>query len=46
MTDEQWQEMLKKGKVFPVPSWMNDVIIKPDKSVTPQVKEYLYSSGC
>jgi hypothetical protein len=46
MTDEEWQEMLKKGKTFPTPIWMKDVIIILDKSVQPEVKEYLYSSGC
>jgi uncharacterized protein DUF3160 len=46
LTDEQWQEMLKKRKVFPVPPWMNDVIIKLDKNIQPEVKEFLYSSGC
>jgi len=46
MTDEEWQEMLKKGEVFPVQPWMEDIIIKLDKSLEPKVKEYLYSSGC
>jgi hypothetical protein len=46
MTDEAWQEALKKRKVYPVPQWMNEVIIKLDKSLEPTVKEFLYSSGC
>lgn len=46
MTDEEWQEMLKKGKSFPLQPWMKDIIIKLDKSLQPRVKEYLYSSGC
>jgi hypothetical protein len=46
LTDEEWQEMLKSGKVFPVEPWMNDLIIELDKSMEAQVEEYLYSSGC
>ncbi|MBT1697030.1 DUF3160 domain-containing protein [Fulvivirgaceae bacterium PWU4] len=46
LTDEEWQEMLKNGKAFPLQPWMEDVIIKLDGTLTPQVKEYLYSSGC
>lgn len=46
LTDEEWQEMLKNGKAFPLQPWMEDVIIKLDATLTPQVQEYLYSSGC
>ena len=46
MTDEEWQEMLKKGEAFPIQPWMKDIIIKLDKDLEIKVKEYLYSSGC
>jgi hypothetical protein len=46
MTDEEWQEMLKKGKSFPLPAWMEEIIIKLDNELQPKVVEYLYSSGC
>ncbi|MGE0589383.1 MAG: DUF3160 domain-containing protein [Cyclobacteriaceae bacterium] len=46
LTDEQWQEMLQKGEVYPPPSWMKDVTIILDKSLEPKVKAYNYSSGC
>lgn len=46
MTDEEWQDMLKQGKVYPVPAWMEEIMIdlKPDRK--PAIQEYLYSSGC
>jgi hypothetical protein len=46
MTDEEWQEMLKKGKAYPLEPWMKDVIIILDKNAMPESKEYIYSSGC
>lgn len=46
LTDEKWQEMLKEGKRYPVPSWMDEVILNLNKSIEPQIQEYLYSSGC
>jgi hypothetical protein len=45
MTDEEWQDMLKKGKVFPLEPWLQDIIIKLDKPVETQI-QYNYSSGC
>lgn len=46
LTDEQWQEMLKEGKRYPLPPWMDEVILDLNKDKKPEVREYLYSSGC
>lgn len=44
LTDEQWQEMLKRGKAPDRPWWMNKFMEyqAPSKPTDP----YLYSSGC
>ena len=45
MTDEEWQEELKKSPTGGTPSWMNE-IIAPVKGMSADDEETFYSSGC
>lgn len=45
MTDEEWQEELKKSPTGGTPSWMNK-IIAPAKGMSADDEETFYSSGC
>ena len=45
MTDEEWQEELKKSPTGGTPSWMKE-IIAPVKGMSADDEETFYSSGC
>ena len=45
MTDEEWQQELKKSPTGGTPSWMNE-IIAPVKGMSADDEETFYSSGC
>ena len=45
MTDEEWQEELKKSPTGGTPSWKNE-IIAPVKGMSADDEETFYSSGC
>ena len=45
LTDEEWQEELKKSPTGGTPSWMNE-IIAPVKGMSADDEETFYSSGC
>ena len=45
MTDEKWQEELKKSPTGGTPSWMKE-IIAPVKGMSADDEETFYSSGC
>lgn len=45
MTNEEWQEELKKSPTGGTPSWMNE-IIAPVKGMSADDEETFYSSGC
>lgn len=44
LTDEQWQDMLIKGKAPAVPEWFAPMLIQNSKA-TPD-ERYVYSTGC
>jgi len=46
LTDEEWQQKLREGKIFQTPIWMNNLILPMKKPITPKVQEKAYSSGC
>ena len=45
LTDEEWQEKVKKAPRTGVPEWMNRIIVPLKKEPTPN-EEFFYSSGC
>ena len=45
MTDEEWQQELKKSPTGGTPSWMKE-IIAPAKGMSADDEETFYSSGC
>ena len=45
MTDEEWQEKLKKNTTLGTPQWMNEIIV-PLKILPEENEELFYSSGC
>ena len=45
LTDEEWQEMLKKYPTRGVPSWMEEITV-PLKKLPEDNEEVFYSSGC
>ena len=45
LTDEEWQQELKKSPTGGTPSWMNE-IIAPAKGMSADDEETFYSSGC
>ena len=45
LTDEEWQEELKKNPRKGVPDWMKRIIVPLNKMPEPN-EEYFYSSGC
>ncbi|MBL3657270.1 DUF3160 domain-containing protein [Fulvivirga sediminis] len=46
LTDDEWQEMLRKNKVYPTPDWMDEIILDLNDDIRPETVEYIYSSGC
>lgn len=46
LTDEQWQQMLKRDEAPPVPGWLEDIMVPLGENPHPKVRPYHYSSGC
>ena len=45
LTDEEWQEMIDKGKAPPIPKWMEDIILQTGEKPKADERTF-YSSGC
>ena len=45
LTDEEWQEQLKKNARKGVPEWMNPLFV-PLKQLPEANEEFFYSTGC
>jgi hypothetical protein len=45
LTDEEWQEMLKKNARKGVPDWMKNILV-PLNKLPEADEEVFYSSGC
>ena len=45
LTDEEWQEMLKKNARKGVPDWMKSILV-PLNKLPEADEEVFYSSGC